>query len=125
MVTKKRRMGRGMRGLGGTPAEHHISMEGWATVAKSFFDKSAQVLESSRAPGIEKCRYALDYLTDAQADLGRAEAHSDEAPKFSHASLMQVRKLGGDVRRMFEAKCLVGGGMSGLGRKPTRRKSRR
>ena len=126
MATKKRRMGRGMRGLGGTPAEHRISADSYLELASHDFNEAAKLLEGRAAKGAGECRYALAWWANAQLSLGSAEAHTNEAHRMTPAAhMVPVRKLGEDTRQLLEAKCLIGKGLSGLGRKPTRRKSRR
>ena len=111
---------RSLRGLGGTTAKHKASMESWTSTAKAAFNNSAATL------GAGECRNALYWLFAAQEDLGHAGAHAAEAGKITVAqSLLPVRKLGTDVRRLFEAKCLHAGAVAPLGRRPTRRKARR
>ena len=124
MATKKRRMGRGMRGLGMTPEAHGKRAMHWAPKALDSFKAATASSRRNQCASafrnyVEGDRY---YTLAAQDDSDSQLPHRRYEEMKIWAPLSDARTA---AEEAFKMKCLVGGGLSGLGRKPTRRKSRR
>ncbi len=101
--------------LSGSPAHHKEKAREFEESARRNWQTAHENAEA------KKCKAAFSVLIAAERAYKAAEEHGSEAKSFVEGRGF----LSSNAVNSFKANCLVGGGLSGLSRRPSRRRARR
>jgi hypothetical protein len=103
------------RRLGATPEEHNRRIQANRQGAGSYFTQTLTATAKNR------CSLAFTVYTMGAEEYARASENKYDAGRIDDI-LAEERLLYKRATDAFIQKCLVGGGLSGLGRRPSRRR---